>query len=86
MGTEDLRYSVPSSSSAVSHYGSAESLNLGTAAGVCIYESARNQRMLGLVGPDGPRRLLICDEFPDVAVEISEVAHVRAIDILTRIG
>lgn len=45
MGTEDLRYSVPSSSSAVSHYGSAESLNLGTAAGVCIYESARNQRM-----------------------------------------
>lgn len=30
---------------AVPIYGSAESLNLGTAAGVCIYESARNQRM-----------------------------------------
>lgn len=30
---------------AVPIYGGAESLNLGTAAGVCIYESARNQRM-----------------------------------------
>jgi len=30
---------------AVPIYGGAESLNLGTAAGVCVYESARNQRM-----------------------------------------
>ena len=30
---------------AVPIYGGAESLNLGTAAGVCIYESARNQRV-----------------------------------------
>ena len=43
MSAEDLE--LCDSSVAVPIYGSAESLNLGTAAGVCIYESARNQRM-----------------------------------------
>ena len=43
MSADDLE--LCDSSVAVPIYGSAESLNLGTAAGVCIYESARNQRM-----------------------------------------
>ena len=43
MGEKDL--GLCDSSVAVPIYGKAESLNLATAAGVCIYESARNQRM-----------------------------------------
>ena len=43
MSADDLE--LCDSSVAVPIYGSAESLNLGPAAGVCIYESARNQRM-----------------------------------------
>lgn len=43
MGEKDL--GLCDSSAAVPIYGKAESLNLATAASVCIYESARNQRM-----------------------------------------
>lgn len=43
MSEKDL--ALCDSSVAVPIYGSAESLNLATAASVCIYESARNQRM-----------------------------------------
>ncbi|GAA1845829.1 hypothetical protein GCM10009813_04890 [Brevibacterium marinum] len=43
MNEKDLE--LCDSSAAVPIYGRAESLNLATAAGVCIYESARNQRM-----------------------------------------
>lgn len=43
MSADDL--ALCDASVAVPIYGGAESLNLGTAAGVCIYESARNQRM-----------------------------------------
>lgn len=43
MRPEDLE--VTDASVAVPIYGQAESLNLATAAGICIFESARNQRM-----------------------------------------
>lgn len=43
MKEEDLE--LCDASAAVPIYGKAESLNLATAASVCIYESARNQRM-----------------------------------------
>ncbi|WP_231441559.1 TrmH family RNA methyltransferase [Brevibacterium zhoupengii] len=43
MKDEDLQ--LCDASAAVPIYGKAESLNLATAASVCIYESARNQRM-----------------------------------------
>ncbi|GAA1936395.1 RNA methyltransferase [Brevibacterium antiquum] len=43
MGEKDLE--LCDASAAVPIYGKAESLNLATAASVCIYESARNQRM-----------------------------------------
>ncbi|SMY02111.1 TrmH family RNA methyltransferase [Brevibacterium antiquum] len=43
MKNEDLE--LCDASAAVPIYGKAESLNLATAASVCIYESARNQRM-----------------------------------------
>ena len=43
MGEKEL--GLCDSSVAVPIYGQAESLNLATAASVCIFESARNQRM-----------------------------------------
>ncbi|WP_349290515.1 hypothetical protein [Brevibacterium sp. 2SA] len=43
MRPEDL--AVTDAAVAVPIYGQAESLNLATAAGICIFESARNQRM-----------------------------------------
>ena len=44
-GMKDADLELCDASAAVPIYGKAESLNLATAASVCIYESARNQRM-----------------------------------------
>ncbi|MDN6748578.1 MAG: RNA methyltransferase [Brevibacterium sp.] len=44
-GMKDADLDLCDASAAVPIYGKAESLNLATAASVCIYESARNQRM-----------------------------------------
>ncbi|GAA1561234.1 MULTISPECIES: TrmH family RNA methyltransferase [Brevibacterium] len=44
-GMKEADLELCDASAAVPIYGKAESLNLATAAGVCIYESARNQRM-----------------------------------------